>query len=190
MNYLRSFARDVERSLGTRERLACPSFLKSTVKYAQKLGCHPEDAREIVYESLSVLLIKAQKQELRSKSSLKALTRRITHHRCVAHLKRKFSRKRGCGADHFAFDESFHHVQYDLTHHCDPLQLLTKQETWTLVMQWIDSLKHEDYRAVFTLRMNGYERREISEKLCLPLKRIDTILHHGQKQLAALAKGY
>ncbi len=190
MNHLRQLAKEIENIFDTRECLACQTFLRSIVRKAQGFGFHAEEAMDIAHETLSTLLMQAWNQDLCYQTSLKAFAHGIHRNLCLNRLRQKLSQKYGNGAVHYAFDETFHHVRDAALHHWDPLKILKKDEKRRLVAEWIEKLSHEDYRAVLTLRLKGYKRREISKKLNLPLKRIDGILNYGQKKLAALARAH
>ncbi len=188
MNHLQQLAQEIEETLGTQECLACPTFLKSIISKARRFGFHAEEARELAHETLTTLLMKAHNRELRCKSSIRAFAHGIHRNLCRKRLRRQRSQKRGNDATHCTFDDRLYYGHDAALHHWGPLKILKKKEKWKLVEQWISTLKNEDYQAVFTLLLKGYNRREIGKKLDLPLQRIDAIISYGKKKFADHAR--
>lgn len=181
MKDLHKFAREIERAIGVKNRLACHKFLHAIVKRATRFGFGYEDAKEIAHETLSIVLLIAQKEELRS---LKALAHTISRNICIKRVKKKARLKHGQNIPHDPLEQ----VSYKLSeaeHRCNPLEILKLREKAELVKKCIETFNNQEYQQVFALVMEDCPRHEISRQLNISVKRVDAILNYGRKKIRA-----
>jgi RNA polymerase sigma factor (sigma-70 family) len=178
MKQLHTLAREIERVIGVKEQLVCPQFLKTILGSVTHFGFQSDEALEIVHETLSILLLKVQKQELRCKSSLKAFACGISRNICLKRIKALTRLKRRRDLIPLPIET----LEAD-PRHWNPLEILKRKETEQLIKQCIQMLEEQEYQEVFTLVFEGYRRHEISARLNLPVARIDAILSYGKKKL-------
>lgn len=182
MKNLHHLAGEIHKSLGI-EGFRPRRFLRTIWGRVRRFGFHYDDTKEIVHEILSEILIKLENQEFRGQASVQTFAWRISQNICLKRLRRLTSLKRGGHFVHLPFDHYLHNVLHADPRTYNPLEILKRQEVYDLLHQCIERLENHEYRSVFSLLIQGYARREISEELDISLNRVDAVLHHGKKKL-------
>jgi RNA polymerase sigma factor (sigma-70 family) len=182
MKHLHNLAGEIEKAIHAEGRLA-HQILRTIWSVVRRFGFQLEDAKDIVHETLSVLLMKVQNQEFRGHASLGTFAYQITKNLCLKRLKKLTCRKRGGDATHIPINNYVANTLQADPLHSNPLEILKKKESEHLVKQCIEALKHKEAREVLTLLLKGHPRHEISNLLNIPVKRVDAAISYGKKKL-------
>lgn len=189
MKHIHALAREIERAIRNAEGRVADRFVKIAWDVARRFGFRHDEAREIVHETLSVVLITIHNQEFRGQAAVTSFTYQVGKNLCIKRLKHRNRLKRGGGkAIHQSLDRVLANMLAADPRHSNPLEILKQREHEALTRASIAALTKPDYRGVLSLLLDGYTREEICVALNLPLKRVNAIISYGPKLLTRAAR--
>jgi len=140
MKQLHKLAGEIEKALHAEGRLAC-QFHRTIWSVVKRFGFHHDDAKDIVHETLSVLLIKVHKQEFRGHASFATFAYQISKNICLKRLKKLTCRKHGGDAIHIPLNTYITNTLAADPLRCNPLEILKTREREHLTRQCIAALE-------------------------------------------------
>ncbi len=141
MKHLQKLAKEVERAIQAEGRMA-RQFWCTIWSVVTRFGFKHEEAKDIVHETLSILLIKIHNREFRGHSSLGTFAYKISRNICLKRMKQLTCLKHGGSRIHIPIDAYvINTLQADPLRY-NPLEILKKREHEHLVSQCIDALEH------------------------------------------------
>jgi RNA polymerase sigma factor (sigma-70 family) len=184
MKDLLFLAREIEKALDLEGHAhTCVDTLRGVVR---RFGFTPADAMDIMHDILSEILYKIHTREFRGHASIITFTYQISKNTCLKRLDYLNRDKRGGNAPHLPLEHPKASVVEADPRHWNPLELLKRRELEHLIRQCIQALDDQEYRRVFLLFIEGYERAEISKYLNIPVARVDAVFNYGKKKLARM----
>lgn len=179
---LEKLAEEVEKGSEAAEEQLARHFSKTIYSVAIRRGFPHDDALEIVQETLDAVFTKLRKHEFRRECKLSTFVYRIARNQCSKYIRTETRLKSGGTFKHISIEECINRLADD-PFHSSPLALLTRKEIKAIVQQCVEALENPEYRKVFELILQEYERPEISKMLGIPVERYDAITCYGRKKL-------